>query len=199
MKMITNTIRTKILTTTLILVCLGFVVLLFTLTHQSTVSRRPTNQVVRSVPNSPTQNFEHSSQIEAVLFPSQIEATQGSTIAIELAFNNLISPIQAADIILNYDPQMLDYVGITELNPNYFNPRALEKDEELIFSFVEKQATSSAQSNLDMVVLNFRAKTAGKTKLIPVFKDTGRSSKLITIDNTNNQLQKTNQVEILIR
>jgi hypothetical protein len=188
--------RKKILLPTLVVVCLVFVVLLFQLTKAPSVEKnKQPNQTVRPTAI-PTEQVGGS--VTAVLESNEERINQGGLWRVQLTYSNLNANLQAADLILEYNPELVQFVGFENLNPNFFNPRALATDNRLILSFAEKQEPPVFASEIIMGEIVFRALAKGQASLTPQFSSEADSSYVSLVGSLENQLAPPVAVNIII-
>ena len=188
--------RNKILITILSLIGVMFVALLLLLTREP--------QIIGLSQQTTTKQQAAETQAElvrAILLPEIIETTANQTITVKLSYQNLKSPLQASDLLLSFNSDLLEFVEVSSLHPAFINPRALITDQGyLILSFVEnKTQTEPVAEELIMADLIFRTKTAGKVTLSPIINKTANSSMAIVKGSTDNQLTSVNSVSIQIK
>lgn len=189
--------RNKILITILAIVGLIFVGLILLLTQQS--QTKVLNQVT-NLQEAPTPLPPDA--VYGLLQPEIINATLNQPFTIKLTFTNLKRPLQGADLILNYDPEILEFVQTQNLSVKFLNTRALydEETNNLIVSFVEKaDQQEPTSSELLMVELNFVAKKIGQVVLTPLLNDQANSSMAIIKGSSVNKLVSINPVKINIQ
>jgi len=134
------------------------------------------------------------------LVPAEVVTTVGETVIVSINFENLTSGIEATDLVLNYDPEQLEFVSLNALNPSFTNPRALAEENRLVLSFISASdsATINSAKAVAMGELVFRAKKAGRSRLVPDLSNTGKGSLLIGSSSNDNQLTSGNSVEVTI-
>lgn len=189
--------RNKILITILAMVGLVFVGLILLLTQQS--QTKVLNQVtnLQEAPTPPPPDA-----VYGLLQPEIINTTINQPFTIKLTFTNLKRPLQGADLILNYDPEVLEFTQIQNLNVKFLNTRALfdQETNNLILSFVEKaDQLEPVASELLMVELTFTAKRAGQATLTPLLNDQANSSMVLVKDSSLNKLVSVNPVKINVQ
>ena len=188
--------RNKILITILSLIGVMFVALLLLLTREP--------QIIGLSQQTTTKQQAAETQVElvrAILLPEIVETTTNQTITIKLTYQNLKSPLQASDLLLSFNNDLLEFVEVSSLHSAFINPRALITDEGyLILSFVEnKTQTEPVAEELIMADIIFRTKATGKVTLSPIINRTANSSMAIVKDSTDNQLTSVNSVSIQIK
>lgn len=187
--------RNKILITVLALMGLLFVGLLVVLVN---APQTRLNQISRPVGSlgQPTVAELVNLQLE----PTAVTVGAGQTFTVKLNFQNLSAPISAADVLLRYNPELVEFVSVNNLNSQYLNPRALTENDQIILAFVNQtEIASLAGDSLFMAELVFRALKTGQTLLAPVFNETATSSMVLIEGNQQNQLTNANTVTIAIQ
>ena len=156
--------------------------------------------------NKGTSTKKESAQVQAelvraVLLPEIIEVSANQTFIVKLSYQNLKSALQASDLLLNFDTDLLEFVSVTSLNPAFINPRALVSDQGyLVLSFVEKDVqTEPVAEELMMADLTFRAVSSGKATIEPILNSEANSSMVIVKGLTDNQLTNINSVSVVIK
>jgi hypothetical protein len=186
--------KNKVLITILSLIGLMFTALLFTLTTKPNLDNANINQ---TTVQSPVDKTSPEQLVEANLYPFQIETLVGQEFAINLDWKNLTEPIVSADLILEFDPKLIEFVSVTEVNSNYLNPRTLNQNGRLILSFIQKQPSKNNAKTITMAKLNFKALSKGNALIVPVINNKANSSMVIGASDEN-LLSSINQVQITI-
>jgi len=192
--------RNTILLIILGLMTVGFAVLLFLLTKAPALNRQPNNinqTQTERLPVSITQ--VPAGPVVLLLEPFQAEISQGEVWKVSVSYQNLEANIQAADLILAFDPTLFEFVAVENLNLNYLNPRTMVKDNRLILSFVEKQEQTEISQEVKMADLIFRPKRAGKATLKPVFELGGNGSQVMVANNDKNQLSQPTTISATVK
>lgn len=187
--------RNKILVALLLIVSLSFVALLVIFENkQAPVVNQITkkNETISPTPQE---------KVSLVFEPASLAVNTGEEFRLKLTFKNLDSPLTAADLILEFDPKLVEFVGVENLAAGYLNPRQLKSDNRLIVSFVEDlNATTVESSQLQMGELVFKALTPGLAKIVPVLNKEAKSSMVTTKNfSYDNQLTAVNEVEVIIQ
>jgi len=189
--------RNKILITILALIGLLFVGLIFQLTNKNQFSYfNPTTDSQIQATQIPIDG------VYALLEPETVNTTINTPFVVKLNYTNLKRPLQGADLILEYDPEVLEFVKAENTNVKFLNPRALNDKEtnRIIISFVEKaDQQEPAEQELIMTNLVFTAKVKGQTTLSPVLNQDNDSSMVIIKGSTSNKLVSINPVIITIK
>lgn len=189
--------RNKILITILALIGLLFVGLIFQLTNKNQFSYfNPTTDSQIQATQIPMDG------VYALLEPETVNTTINTPFVVKLNYTNLKRPLQGADLILEYDPEVLEFVKAENTNVKFLNPRALNDKEtnRIIISFVEKaDQQEPAEQELIMTNLVFTAKVKGQTTLSPVLNQDNDSSMVIIKGSTSNKLVSINPVIITIK
>jgi|GEM_PF-1393476 len=135
------------------------------------------------------------------LEPSQKSTTVGETVRVALRLEGLSSGVEAADLIFNYDPNLLEFVSIEKLHPDFTNPRSLVENGRLILSFVNKGTSESEEkvTELNIGELVLQAKKAGRSELVLDLSDPVSGSLVLNNTSSDNQLTSANKTEIIIR
>ena len=186
--------KNKVLITILSLMGLMFTALLFILTTKPNLDNANINQ---TTVQSPVDKTSPEQLVEANLYPFQIETLVGQEFAINLDWKNLTEPIVSADLILEFDPKLIEFVSVTEVNSNYLNPRTLNQNGRLILSFIQKQPSKNNAKTITMAKLNFKALSKGNALIVPVINNKANSSMVIGASDEN-LLSSINQVQITI-
>ena len=197
MKTNINIDRNKILITVLAIIGLLFVGLVFQLTNknQFTGLNQMTDQQPQVTQIPPDGVY-------ALLKPETVKAFVNQPFTIKLNFNNIKRPLQGSDLILEYDPEILEFMRIENTNAKFLNARVLfdKETNRLIISFVEKaDQQEPVDIELNMADLIFTAKVKGQTVVTPVLNQENDSSMAIIKGSPNNKLVSVNPVTITIK
>jgi len=136
-----------------------------------------------------TPKQEEAVRLNLVLEDSEIMINE--TFAITVNYQNLPSALQAADLLLKYNQDNLEFIGVNNLNPLFINPRALKiADNQLVLSFVERtEQTEPYPTELEMADLVFRAKASGSATIAPIINSENKSSVVLVSGKPDNQLE----------
>lgn len=133
-----------------------------------------------------------------------VEGVAGQDVLLDIALNKLEGTMLAADVIVTFDPQSLEYVGVTELNPEFDNPRkSVMSDGRLLLSFIKKpvqdEALSTFPSSVVLGKVQFRAKKIGTTQVRAEFDGSNKSSMVYLDGEADNQLTVATGSDIVIK
>lgn len=126
----------------------------------------------------------------------------GRTFTVDLSFSGLSEAIVASDVLLKYDPAMLDFVDTQNIDVHYINPRKLFENNVLIVSFIQKPTTEkiiNASGTATLGQLVFRAKKSGTVVLQPILSTGSKTSLVFVEGNQTNQLGTGNTVDVVIK
>jgi hypothetical protein len=189
--------KNKVVVLLLLLVTLVFAAILVNIV----ISRPSIENVATEHIVTPTvqSNERESNSVVGYLTPANIETNANETFTVKLSFENLTTPLVAADIVLTYDGSMIEFVETTNLNPLYLLPRANYANNELTVSVVKKLNTGSSEMQSNMVSLVFKALKPGKLTVNPVLKQSGKTSMVYVENSDQDQLQSINSIFIKIK
>jgi len=189
--------RNKILLTVLAIISLAFIGLLALLLNRPGALLNQTLNQTKNV-----SMVEKPQLVHLKLDPNVVSTNSGELINLTIRFENVKSGVEATDLVVNYDPSMLEFVEVDSLNPNFTNPRKLAEKNRLVLSFVNEGTsieTDDLPGSVTMAKLVFRATRSGKSQIVPDLTNEISGSIVMTEENFDNQLTSANSVEITVR
>ena len=157
------------------------------------------SQSLKTINDVPKPTHLADSNVQAELIPAEIEVNTNELIKVEFKLNSLKTPIISIDLLLNYDPTLLEFINLESLNPLFINPRKLTNGSELIVSLVERSTQNQTLPELEIATLIFKALKPGETFIKPIFNETEKSSMVIEASNSKNILNEINPVQVVIK
>lgn len=146
-------------------------------------------------------------QTELSLLPLNTKIAIGEEFTLDLFLKNLDAKLVATDILLKYDSELLEFVELKNTAADYPNRRVLPVgNNQLLLSFtanpdvLNKEVDPSGISqSIELTSIVFKAKKAGSATVSPIIEATEKSSLIFLEGKDNNQLGKTNNVQVEIQ
>ncbi len=164
---------------------------------ENRVTRENTDET--GTPANPMETIPNG-VVEVSLRPAPVEAIVGQPFPLEVVFAGMDKAIVAADIVLEYDPDHLEYMGVEALHASYLNPRQINDGGKLVLSYVQNpSAAVGSIAPLSMQRIIFRPRAVGNTSITAVVDNSPKSS-MVYLDGTeSNQIKSVAPVEVVIK
>lgn len=128
--------------------------------------------------------------------------TAGKLFPVDIAFSGMTKSMVAVDVLLTYDPTILEFVDTQKIHDQYLNPRKIVENNRLVLSFIEKATAPKDNAIYGPVTLGqalFRAKKAGTVTILPILNEGPRSSMVFVEGNQMNELGTAPAITVVIK
>jgi len=191
-------IKTLILTLLLIVFSVGMGMFLL----RSLEPPKEKNSVARAALPTPKPKLENG--IIVHLQPESITTTVDNLVVLTVNLNmsKIKTPLQAIDVLLQYDPELLEFVSSVSSDSNYINPRKLAKNGRLVTSFIRLPAKMEPETiitTLDLGTLTFKALKPGVAEIKPILRARVPTSEAYLKQTKGNQIEEMFGAEVRVQ
>ena len=191
-------IKTLILTLVLIVFSVGMGIFLL----RSLQPSPEKNNIARSTLPTPKPKLKNG--IIVHLQPESITTTVDSLVilSVNLDMSKIKNPLQAIDVLLQYDPELLEFVSSISSDSGYINPRKLAKNGRLVTSFIRlptKVESKDIVTTLNLGTLTFKALKPGVAEIKPILKTKVPTSEAYLKQTKGNQIEEMFGAEVKIQ